>query len=67
MTVPRSRGPPKSFLARKSEKKCFTKRVGLPSETLGQSLSTGREVAGERQWDLLDGAETLTKTKLACG
>jgi hypothetical protein len=41
MIEPRSKGTPKSFLARKSEKKCFTNRAELPSETLGQSLSGG--------------------------
>jgi hypothetical protein len=35
MIVSRSKGPPKLFLARKPEKKCFAKRVDLPSETLG--------------------------------
>jgi len=67
MIVPRSKGPPKSFLARNPEKKCLTKRAELPSETLGQSLSKGSCEASGRQPELLDGAEALTKTILACG
>jgi hypothetical protein len=42
MIVLRSKGPPKSFLTRKSEKKYLTKRAEFLSETLGQRLGVGR-------------------------
>lgn len=67
MIVPMSKGPPKSFLARKLEKKCLTKRAELPSETLGQSVSIGSREASGRQSERVEDAEAFTNTILACG
>jgi hypothetical protein len=67
MILPTSRAPPKLFLTKKTEKKCFMNRDKFASGTLEHSLGARGGMTAEGELRPLDGAEeeTLTKTTSA--